>query len=224
MRAAALLLGLAAMANEARAAGGAHVVDDAGVETPGVCHLETWVTGHGAGDGSVTLAPACTRTAWPRVELGASAAVARSGGEDETTFGPALKLNLRPLETGLGLGVIASGSWGADSGRLESAALLAPISVALSERARLNLNAGWHYSRTAERSHQAFYGAQVEVDLSPGWSAMAEAFGHDRGRTGAQFGLRWTPAGGAVDLDLLAGRYLDGATRDAITVGITARR
>jgi hypothetical protein len=40
---------------------------------------------------------------------------------------------------------------------------------------------------------------------------------------GGQAGLRWTPRGGSVDVDLLAGRYLDGATRNAITFGVTLR-
>jgi hypothetical protein len=36
-------------------------------------------------------------------------------------------------------------------------------------------------------------------------------------------GLRWNPGGGATDFDLLAGRYIDGASKTAITLGVTFR-
>lgn len=63
-----LLLALLA-AGPAFAAGGEHVIDDAAVETPGTCHLESWVT-LSSGGGLVNSAPACTRKAWPNLELG----------------------------------------------------------------------------------------------------------------------------------------------------------
>lgn len=42
---------------------GEHVVDDAAVETPGTCHLETWATQSSGSDGLVDGAAACTREA-----------------------------------------------------------------------------------------------------------------------------------------------------------------
>ena len=53
---------------------------------------------------------------------------------------------------------------------------------------------------------------------------MVETFIRDEGKIGGQAGLRWTVAGGAVDLDLIGGRYVDGATPGAATFGVTIRR
>jgi hypothetical protein len=63
-------------------AGGAHLIDDPGVETPGTCHLETWITGYGGGRGLVNLSPGCTREALPRLELGGAVQVLRDHPDD----------------------------------------------------------------------------------------------------------------------------------------------
>lgn len=209
-------------AEAAWAAGGAHVVDDAGVEAPGVCHLETWATRSGPGRGLGNFSPACTLDRWPRLELGAGLFHVVDG-RDDTLAGPAFKLNLRPVETGVGLGVSTTGAWSLRSGRLESAGLVAPVTIQMGERVRLNVNGGMLYSRTAAHRHMAFAGAQVEVQLSPQVSLMAEAFGKDRGLPGGQVGVRWTPGRGNFDLDLLIGRRADGVAPSAITLGLTLR-
>jgi hypothetical protein len=48
---------------------------------------------------------------------------------------------------------------------------------------------------------------------------MAEGFTRDYGKAGGQAGVRWTTGGGRIDLDLLAGRYVDGETPTSLTVG-----
>ena len=53
---------------------------------------------------------------------------------------------------------------------------------------------------------------------------MAEAFRRDGGEAGAQVGVRWNPGGGRFDLDLVAGRRIDGESPRAITLGLTLRR
>jgi hypothetical protein len=50
-----------------------------------------------------------------------------------------------------------------------------------------------------------------------------EVKSRDHGKAGQPLGLRWTPGKGLVDLDPIGGRYGDGATRDAITLGPTLR-
>ncbi|WP_205041993.1 hypothetical protein [Rhodoligotrophos defluvii] len=216
------LVGLMTISS-AQAAGGAHVIDDAGVETPGVCHLETWVSRHNAQSGLAALALACTFEAWPRMEFGGS--IGRAWGEGaDTSFGPALKLNLIPLETGLGLGVISSAAWSAGSGQIDAASVIVPVSLQLHERVRANFNAGWLYARSDARQNQAFIGAQIETDIANGWMLMGEVFTHDIGQPGAQFGLRWSPGQGSVDLDILSGWRTDGATPWTVTLGVTIRR
>lgn len=221
-RIAPLLIMALSCGEAAWAAGGGHVVDDAAVETAGACHIETWVTRTGPGRGLGALSPACTSVAWPRVELGASL-LHLDERRDETLVGPAIKWNLRPAETGLGVGLAATGAWSLRSDRLETAGLVAPVTLHAGKRLRVNINGGLLYSRSGAHRRMAFAGAQVEVQLTPRIGLMAEVFGKDRGLPGGQVGLRWTPPGGDFDLDLLAGRRVDGVAPSAITLGLTWR-
>lgn len=219
---AAGLVGLATVSS-AQAAGGAHIVDDAGVEIPGVCHLETWVSRHNTEGGLVNLAPACTFEPLPYIEFGAAAQRTWGAGAD-TTIGPALKLNLRPLDTGIGFGIIGAAAWSVSTGQAETASLILPVSFQLHERVRANINVGWHYLHAEQRQNQAFVGAQIEADITRDLTLMAEAFTRDEGRPGAQVGLRWNPGRGNVDVDLLSGWRTDGLTPWTITLGVTIRR
>ncbi|WP_306049884.1 hypothetical protein [Oceaniradius stylonematis] len=210
-------------ASSAEAAGGAHIIDDAGVETPGVCHLESWVSRHNRHGGVATLAPACTFEALPRMEFGGF--IERAWGEGaDTNFGPALKLNLIPLETGFGLGVIGSAAWSTGSRQIDAASVIVPISLQLHERVRANFNAGWLYARGDAQQNQAFLGAQIETDITNDLMLMGEVFTRDIGQPGAQFGLRWTPGQGSVDVDILSGWRTDGTTPWSVTLGVTIRR
>jgi hypothetical protein len=200
------------------ASGSEHVIDDSVVETPGVCHLESWATRFGPRQGLVNLSPACTREAWPNLEIGGAVQHAWGKGQDDTTIGPALKYTLRSEETGVGIG---AGAWG---GRLETASLIVPVTLRLYDRVRFNLNAGWSHARASARRDAAFYGVQAEVGVARDLTVMVEAFRRDGGKAGGQLGLRWNPGGGRVDFDLIAGRRIDGATPRAITLGLTLRR
>jgi len=206
------------------ASGNAHIIDDAAVETPGVCHLEGWATRFGRHHGLVNLSPACTRRAWPNLEIGASAQRAWAQGASDSTVGPALKYVLRSEDTGLGLGVIGGGAWSLKSGRLETASLIAPVTFHLNDRLRINLNAGWSHVRAEAKRDAAFYGAQAELGVARDVSLMVESFHREGGNTGGQVGVRWNPGGGQFDFDLIAGRRVDGYTPRAMTLGVTVRR
>lgn len=214
----ALLTGI----SSAHAGGGAHVIDDATVETPGTCHLESWMTRYDADRGLVNLSPACTREAWPDLEIGAALQHAWDGRSDTST-GPALKLNLRPVERGWGVALATAATWSLDSGGFETASVIVPVTIPVNEQLRVNLNAGWLYSHASSDRHAAFFGGQVEARVTRDLSAMAEVFARDRGPGGGQVGLRWNPHGGDLDVDLLAGHYVDGASPRAITLGLTLR-
>ncbi|ESQ92439.1 hypothetical protein [Asticcacaulis benevestitus] len=204
------------------AGGGAHVIDDASVETPGVCHLENWVTQFDQDRGLVNLSPACTRKVWPNLEIGASLQHSWDSGED-TTIGPALKYNLRPVERGLGVAVSMGGNWSIRSGQLETASLIVPVTIPIGDKVQVNLNGGWTYGSALEHQTAAFFGVQVLAQVTRDVSLMAEAFRRDHGRAGHQIGLRWNPRGGNVDIDILVGRRIDGVNPDAVTVGLTLR-
>lgn len=217
-----LLLALLA-AGPAYASGGEHVVDDAAVETPGTCHLENWVTLSSGDGGLVNSAPACTRKVWPNLELGGFIAHGWTRNSDDTLIGLSPKLMLRSENRGIGIGIATSVGYGIDRGRFETASVIVPVTIPAGEKLRFNLNAGWLWTRASHR-HDAFVGAQAEITLRKNLNLMVETFTRDKGKVGGQAGLRWTVAGGAVDLDIVGGRYVDGATRSAITFGVTIRR
>lgn len=219
----AILLSALLAAGPAFAAGGEHVVDDAAVETPGTCHLENWVTLTGDGGGLVNIGPACTRKAWPNLELGGFVTHSWTDETDDTLIGLSPKLMLRSEDRGLGIGIATSLGYGINRGRFETASVIVPVTIPAGEKLRFNLNAGWQWARAGHR-HDLFVGAQAEIALKSNLNLMVESFTRDEGKVGGQAGLRWTVAGGAVDLDLIGGRYVDGSTPSAITFGMTIRR
>jgi hypothetical protein len=203
-------------------AGGAHVVEDAEVEEPGRCHVDTWVSRQSRHDGGFTASPACTPAALPHLEL--SATVQRNwGGERDTLAGPGFKYNLLPVDGGVGLAITGGGVWRTRDGHLDTAALVVPLTVPLNEDLRVHLNAGWNYTDDRGRRNQTFVGAQVEYAIAKQVSLMAEVFDRDGDPMGSQAGLRWTPGGGDVDIDLLYGRRLDSGTPRTLTLGLTLR-
>lgn len=219
----AILLSALLAAGPAFASGGGHVVDDAAVEAPGTCHLESWVTRSSGGSGLVNSGPACTRKAWPNLELGGFVAHSWTNETDDTLIGLSPKLMLRSEDRGIGIGIATSVGYGINRGRFETASVIVPVTIPAGEKLRFNLNAGWQWTRAGHRQDM-FVGAQAEIVLRKNLNLMVETFTRDQGKVGGQAGLRWTIAGGAVDLDLIGGRYIDGATRSAITFGVTIRR
>ena len=217
----AFIAGLA-LAGPVNAGAGAQVIDDAGVETPGSCHLESWVTHYDAERGLLNLSPACTRKAWPSFEIGGTVQHIRDG-VDDTTIGPVLKFNIRSPERGISVAVSAAGNWSVNSGRLETASLIVPVTIPVTDEVQVNLNGGWTFGRTYEHRTAAFYGVQVMAQVTHDVSLMAESFRRDHGRSGSQVGLRWTPHGGNVDFDLLVGRRIDSVSPEAVTLGLTVR-
>lgn len=209
------------IAQPAWASGVEHLVDDSAVEDPGTCHAENWVTFVRGGSGIAVTAPACTRKTWPNLEIGGFVSHAWDRSARETQIGLSPKWNLRDEKRGLGIAV--SGSTGLDlgRGRLASASLVAPFTIPAG-KLRFNLNTGWQWTRIG--GHTAFAGAQVEWQATPTLTLMGEAFTRNRGRAGQQAGLRWNPRGGKLDFDLVYGRFIDGVSSRAVSMGLTLRR
>lgn len=212
---------------EALAAGGPHIVDDSEVETPGVCHLETWATRFIPGDGYFNIAPACTTLKMPWLEIGA----AYQHYWDEIIagplLGPAIKFNFQSAEkTGLGIGLGLNAGVNLVTGELGFAQVLALVTIQLDPRVRFNFNAGWTYL-ASDIPNAFFYGAQVEANVGGGVSLMLEAFGRGQGGlVGTQAGLRFTPRIGGrepFDFDLLVGTFFDETSTRFVTLGVTVR-
>jgi len=206
----------------ALAAGGAHVIDDSEVEPAGDCHLETWVMGSSGDQWLGNAGVGCTPETIPAFELGASVVHARSPTSEEALVGVMPKLNLRPAGSGLGVAVAGSLVYGADRSRIEAASLIAAATIPAGETLRFNFNAGWVWSEAGPGS-ELFAGGQAEWTVGHGVGLMAEGFARNHGKAGAHAGVRWTSDDGRIDLDLMAGRYLDGTTPTSLTFGLTVR-
>ena len=205
------------------AAGGAHIVDDSEVETPGVCHLETWVTRFMPGDSYLNLSPACTTKRLPSLEIGVVDQHYWDQAVNAPLLGPAIKLNFRPETTGLGLGLGFNAGVNLRTGDLGLAQLIGLATIPLDEKVKINLNAGWNYLRGVTYVDSLFYGAQVEAKVGWDVSLMVEGFGRAPGSGGFQMGLRYTPNDGWVDFDILAGSIIDSTSPRFFTVGVTVR-
>jgi hypothetical protein len=219
---AAIASGFAAMASSALAAGGADVVDDAAVETAGGCHLENWLSLASGQSRLANIGLACTPRPLPNLELGGFFTRSWGAARPDSVIGLASKLVLRSETRGLGIGVSGSLGYGIERHRLETATVTVPLTIPVSSWLRTNFNFGWQWSGVTHRQ-EMFLGAQAEIALGRQLSLMAEGFTRDRSKPGQQLGLRWTPGKGFVDIDLIGGRYIDGATRNAITLGVTLR-
>ncbi|CAN0147842.1 unnamed protein product [Phaeothamnion confervicola] len=208
------------------AAGGAQIVDDSEVVDPGTCQLETWVTGYDGNGGYANATNTCTLSSLPRLEFGLQFQhlwYANTAGSDQL-LGPALKVNLIPQDTGVGLGLAFNGGVNMATGEFAIGTLVVPVSIPLDDKTRINLNAGWQFIRILEPQSGFFYGAQIETKI--GWeevSLMLEVFGRQPGFTGAQMGVRWRPNDGPLEFDLLAGSFFDTVNAKFFTVGITFR-
>jgi hypothetical protein len=207
----------------ARAAGHAHIVDDADVETPGTCHLELWTTNFTSGDGYANAAPACTLKSLPFVELGAAYAHYWGAAFAAPLFGPQIKVRLTPPETGLMLGVGLNGGVHLNTGDFEAGSILGLATWPVTKTTNININAGWSYLRYVERQNAFFYGAQIETKINRDWLLMVETFGRASSSAGAQMGLRFTPNEGPIDFDFMIGSYFDSVNPQFITFGITLR-
>jgi hypothetical protein len=222
------LLGLGCPMAEAIAAGNAHIVDDSEVETPGTCHLETWVTKFVPGDGYYNVAPACTPEKIPFLELGMTLQHYWNVEANMPLLGPTVKINFQRETTGVGVGLDLNAGVDLSTGDLNVAGLTMLVTVPINERVRLSLNAGWSYLKDDPAADAFFYGAQVEAKVGLDLMLMLEVFGRSpNGLAGMQTGLRYTPTmngrEGWLDYDLLLGSYFDPTNSRFFTLGATVR-
>lgn len=218
-----LWVAAAALAGPTLAAGGAHVVDDSEVETPGTCHLELWVADFVPGDGYANVAPACTTLKMPWLEIGAAYAHYWDQTIAGPLIGPQLKINFQPASKGVGFGLGLTAAVNARTGDLGLASLIGLVTIPVTEKFRINVNGGWSYL-DSDNPTAFFWGGQVEVDVGWDVTLMMEAFGRQPGVIGNQMGLRYTPAAHPrFDFDLLIGTTYDVSNTKFFTLGVTVR-
>jgi hypothetical protein len=129
-----------------------------------------------------------------------------------------------------GLAISGAASFDLITGENTSAAIVAPVTLRLSDVVRINFNGGWLWDRTVDR-HYLTYGIGVDWRTPDNvWTLTAEVFG----QTGApaavasvtqprfQTGLRWRPID-RWNVDLIYGRNIQGENAHWITVATIIR-
>jgi hypothetical protein len=120
--------------------------------------------------------------------------------------------------------VSATAVWAPADGQIQSFALNVPVSHRINEKLVVHANLGWTGQTGSGDRHALFWGAQAEFAITPDLVLMGEVFGSDRGPPGGQAGLRWVTDRGRIDVDLLAGHRINGASGNTLTFGVTIRR
>jgi len=221
-----------ASSTQVNAAGGAFAVDDSEVGKPGECKVESWVSFAGNSDFIAASAPACVVNLGRPVEFGVQAQRARSDGEWGTGLTLKTKTNLIPLEgSRFGLGISGSTSWDLTTGDNTGGAINIPLTFAVSEPFKINLNAGWLHESPGDLNWFT-WGAGFEWAFTKPFTLIAEIYGQAGNPPAdtpnsvrnprAQAGLRYTPVDN-IDVDLIYGRNITGEDANWVTLGLNVR-
>jgi hypothetical protein len=224
-------MGTAAIfAGEAHAAGGAYFVDDAAVDEPGACKIESSASFASNRDFLGLVTPACVVSLFRPVELGIVGARSRQDGEWGSSVLPKAKINILPPEAGkLGLALSGGSQFDLLTGQYTGSFVNVPVTWTFSETFKTNVNIGWIYEHQANL-HFLSYGAGVEwIPMKP-FTLIAEVFGFagpqgaTRGVTQPRFqaGLRITPVD-TIDFDVIYGRNILAENANWITIGMNVR-
>lgn len=201
-------------AGPARAAGGHHAVDDAGIPEPGVCEIEGWLE---RADGRRLQHAGGACRVGP-IEVGLGADFSREGGQPRLrSGGPQLKWSTE-LQPGLAVGAVWAAAWQNERPHFAGQTLLLPLSWQLQPTLLMHLNLGRDIRPgTADATLR---GAALEWSPHERWQALAEWF-HDGDRAHRRFGLRWL-LGERWSLDISRARP-QGVAREAWwTLGLNA--
>ncbi|MDT4843720.1 hypothetical protein FQZ97_776550 [compost metagenome] len=220
----AVLLGLL---SEAWAAGGAYRVDDGEINPAGECNLDAWHQWdrHHANRYQSVLAPACTFSALPSLQLGAALVREGEAGERHSRMSPELKTPLLVRDDlGLALALALSADVYTDRRHaFEGAGFNLPLTYQPFDSLRLNAGLGLsHAYAEGERRHHWNWGAGLEYAVGESLTLIAERFGESAGDSGWQAGPR-LHLGERLDLDLLVGGQLHGERGRWLVSGTTLR-
>jgi outer membrane autotransporter protein len=134
-------------------------------------------------------------------------------------------MNILPVATGkLGVGVVGGVGFDLLTGETAHVVVIVPVTYQVSEKFRINLNAGWLHER-GERQDFFTWGAGFEWKVYDPVTFIAEIFGqagHGSEEPRFQAGLRFTPREW-FDIDVIYGRNITGEDADWITLGLTVR-
>ncbi len=226
-----LLLQALTMPQQALAANGAVVVDDADLDPVGHCKVDSWYSAASNHDRLGVVAPGCVFDFGRPVDVTFSFARGRQDGTWESAAGVKFKTLITPSGIGkVGVAVSLALVHNITNDELSDVLVIVPVTFQVVETVKINLNAGWLYN-PPDRRHWAAWGAGYDWSVNDRISLIGEAFGffgsNDPERPHAsdpriQLAFRYKPTE-TVDLDLIYGRNIMGENAHWITVGINVR-
>lgn len=232
--------GLTLALGHALAAGGAFAVDDSEIGKPGECKVESWVSLASNRDFSAATSPACAVKLGIPFEIGAQLQRSRSDSEWGTSGGLKGKINLIPAEgRAFGVGLSGGTSWNLINGASTGGFINVPVTFALREDFKININGGWMYDATTKIGYVT-WGAGFEWAFTKALplTLIGEVYGQSGRLVPAeedaappnnsvreprtQLGLRYTPKEN-IDLDVIWGRNITGENANWVTLGVNLR-
>lgn len=211
------LAGLIALlaSTAAQAAGGPHLVDDAGIVAPRQCEFEAYGNWTGGNAWRAVASPTCGLAALGGLEIGLIAGFTSPDGD--VIPGGSLKKplgRLGPLRAAFEVSV----GFDPEGNARDYVATNIPASLDLARWLELHLNAGLDFEPGSSPIPTFGIGALVEV--ADGWQLVGEVAGRRDRATRPQAGVRHQS--GAFTFDLLYSEAIDEASRGSwLTLGVT---
>jgi hypothetical protein len=217
----ALFAGL--MASRSHAAEGAFAVDNADVNEPGFCKVETWGSVAQNGDRIFAVAPLCAVSFGQPVDLAIQVDRANFDGQWLTAGALKAKTSIIPLTDASRFGIAIAGAAIASLKKNQFVAYSVniPLTFRVTDSLDLNLQIGGLWDRVDNRSHVT-WGGGFEFTLTPQLMLIGEVFSLASAHRGAQAGLRYTPHE-KIDFDFIYGHNLAGEKSNWITLGMNVR-
>jgi hypothetical protein len=211
------------MASRGHAAEGAFAVDNADVNEPGFCKVETWGSAARNGDRIFAVAPLCAVSFGQPVDLAIQIDRANFDGEWLTAGALKAKTSIVPLGDASRFGVAISGAAIASfkTNQFVAYSINVPVTFRVTDSLDLSLQFGGLWDRVDDRSHIT-WGGGFEFTLTPQLMLIGEVFSLASEHRGAQAGLRYTPHE-KIDFDLIYGHNLAGEKSDWLTLGVNVR-
>jgi hypothetical protein len=219
------------MPGNARAAGGAYVVDTSEVSAEGSCKVETWYSWASNTDLIGVANPSCVVNVGRPVEFSAAISRFRSDGEWGSAIAPKAKTKIIPSAIGsFGLAISGQAFYDPVTGENIANFVNVPATLRLSNVVRINVNGGWLWDRIVDR-HYFAYGLGVDWRTPDNvYTLTAEVFGlmgaeqevSTATQPRFQVGLRFRPID-VFSIDFIYGRNIYGENANWFTVATTMR-
>lgn len=189
------------------------VTDDARLTNAGQCQLESWSRRY-RDSTELWLMPACNLTGNFEISLG-TGAVHTDPNIRSQDYVIQAKTLVRPLGTdewgwGLALGHVMHPSIHPGPNLMGNTYAYVPVSKSFRQDAVIvHMNLGWLRDK-ASRDDKLTWGLGTELQLSPRWTGIWEAFGDHRSKPYVQTGLRYALQPNLLQLDLTFGQQHQG--------------